>query len=83
MMKELYRRDLGGEAISWIAHVLTPDLKREDLDSHLVIPYYGDICTALEGFEIWAVILIKDYAYNRLLLMWTSIFSKSETYLQQ
>jgi hypothetical protein len=83
MMKELYRRDLGGEAISWTAHVLTPDLKREDLDSHLVIPYYGDICTALEGFEIWAVIQFKDYTYNRLLLIWTSIFSKSETYLQQ
>ena len=76
MMKELHRRDLGGESGSWIAHVLTPDLKREDLDSHLVIPYYGDICTALEGFEIWAVVVAKVYAYNRLLLIWMSISLK-------
>jgi GTPase-activating protein BEM2 len=56
MMKELHRRELGGgEQLSSVAHVLTPDLKREELDSHLVIPYYGDICTALEGFDIWAV----------------------------
>jgi GTPase-activating protein BEM2 len=83
MMKELHRRDLGGEPSSWTAHVLTPDLKREDLDSHLVIPYYGDICTALEGFDIWAVIPFKDYAYNRLLPIWTSIFSKLKKYLPQ
>jgi GTPase-activating protein BEM2 len=56
MMKELHRRELGADASSWTAHVLTPDLKREDLSSHFVIPYYGDICTALEGFDIWAVV---------------------------
>jgi GTPase-activating protein BEM2 len=78
MMKELHRRDLGGEPGSWTAHVLTPDLKREDVDSHLVIPYYGDICTSLEGFEIWAVIHFKKHAYNRLLLIWTSIFARSK-----
>jgi hypothetical protein len=55
MMKELHRRELGADGGSWTAHVLTPDLKREELDSHLVIPYYGDICTALEMFDIWAV----------------------------
>lgn len=65
MMKELHRRELGGgELSSLIAHVLTPDLKREDLDSHLVIPYYGDICTALEGFDIWAVQGISSYKPN-------------------
>ena len=81
MMKELHRRDLVGESGSWTAHVLTPDLKREDLDSHLVIPYYGDICTSLEAFEIWAVIPFKDYSYNRLLLIWMSIFSRSRKHL--
>jgi hypothetical protein len=55
MMKELNRRELGAEGSPWTAHVLTPDLKREELESHLVIPYYGDICTALETFDIWAV----------------------------
>ena len=55
MMKELHRRELGAEVGTWTAHVLTPDLKREELDSHHVIPYYGDICTALEAFDIWAV----------------------------
>jgi GTPase-activating protein BEM2 len=65
MMKELHRRDLGTESSSWTAHVLTPDLKREDLDSHLVIPYYGDICTALEGFDIWAVVSSKEYSNDR------------------
>lgn len=55
MMKELHRRELGADGGGWTAHVLTPDLKREELDSHLVIPYYGDICTALEMFDIWAV----------------------------
>jgi len=55
MMRDLYRRELGAEVGAWTAHVLTPDLKREDLDSNLVIPYYGDICTSLEAFEIWAV----------------------------
>jgi hypothetical protein len=65
MMKELHRRELGiGDLSSLTAHVLTPDLKREDLDSHLVIPYYGDICTALEGFDIWAV--------QPILLQWTN-----------
>jgi GTPase-activating protein BEM2 len=58
MMKELHRRELGVQGATWAAHVLTPDLKREDLDSHLVIPYYGDICTALESFEIWAVLFL-------------------------
>jgi GTPase-activating protein BEM2 len=57
MMKELHRRELIAEVANWTAHVLTPDLKREELDSHLVIPYYGDICTALEAFDIWAVFL--------------------------
>jgi len=63
MMKELHRRELGGgeQLTSMTAHVLTPDLKRENLDSHLVIPYYGDICTALEGFDIWAVFTISAF----------------------
>jgi len=66
MMKELHRRELGGgeQPTSLTAHVLTPDLKREDLDSHLVIPYYGDICTALEGFDIWAVSTISAFQAN-------------------
>ena len=55
MMKELHRRELGVENSSWGAHVLTPDLKRHNLDGDFVIPYYGDICTGLEGFEVWAV----------------------------
>lgn len=55
MMRELNRRELGQEAGTWTAHVLTPDLTQQDLDSHLVIPYYGDICTALDAFDIWAV----------------------------
>jgi hypothetical protein len=59
MMKELHRREFGAEGGTYTAHVLTPDLKREDLDSHLVIPYYGDICTALETFDIWAVTYCK------------------------
>jgi hypothetical protein len=57
MMKELHRRELGQESGVMTAHVLTPDLTQQDLDSHLVIPYYGDICAALESFEIWAVCL--------------------------
>ena len=65
MMKELHRRDLGTESNSWTAHVLTPDLKREDLDSYLVIPYYGDICTALEGFDMWAVLSSMGYIDDR------------------
>jgi hypothetical protein len=78
MMKELHRRELVAEVSNWTAHVLTPDLKREELDSHLVIPYYGDICTALEAFDIWAVLLLEDGANYRLLLtlMWTSSKSK-------
>lgn len=60
MMKELHRRELGAEVGTWTAHVLTPDLKREDLNSHHVIPYYGDICTALEKFDIWAVLLFPN-----------------------
>lgn len=69
MMRELYRRELGADVGPWTAHVLTPDLKREDLDSHLVIPYYGDICTALESFEIWAVRFLERCANIRLLLI--------------
>ena len=58
MMKELHRRELGQEHQGVMtAHVLTPDLTQQDLDSHFVVPYYGDICAALESFEIWAVIL--------------------------
>jgi hypothetical protein len=70
MMKELHRRELGAEVGTWTAHVLTPDLKREDLDSHHVIPYYGDICTALETFDIWAVLPLLDNTDNRLHLRW-------------
>lgn len=58
MMRELHRRELGQEVGTWTAHVLTPDLTQQDLDSHLVIPYYGDICTALDAFDIWAVRLV-------------------------
>jgi hypothetical protein len=78
MMKELHRRELVAEVANWTAHVLTPDLKREELDSHLVIPYYGDICTALEAFDIWAVLLLEGDANYRLLLtlMWTLSKSK-------
>ena len=71
MMKDLHRRELGIENNSNGAHVLTPDLVREDLDSHLVIPYYGDISTALEGFMLWAVhipfksLLMIDYSRDR------------------
>jgi GTPase-activating protein BEM2 len=54
VIKELHRRELGVD-VSWTSHVLTPDLKRDDLDSRIVIPFYGDICTALEAFETWAV----------------------------
>jgi hypothetical protein len=61
---------------NWTAHVLTPDLKREELDSHLVIPYYGDICTALEAFDIWAVCLWEGDANCRLLLTLMSTLSK-------
>ena len=57
MMKELHRRELGQESGVMTAHVLTPDLTQQDLDSHFVIPYYGDICAALESFDIWAVCL--------------------------
>ena len=78
MMKELHRRDLGAEFGTWTAHVLTPDLKREDLGSHIVIPYYGDICAALEGFEIWAVSSLKYYFDYRLPLIRMSIFSRSK-----
>ena len=55
MMKELHRRELGQDNGTLTAHVLTPDLTQQDLDSHFVIPYYGDICAALENFDIWAV----------------------------
>jgi len=82
MMKELHRRELGADVGAWTAHVLTPDLKRESLDSHHVIPYYGDICTALETFDIWAVLLFHYIADDRLRLrwMWTSI--KLKRYLR-
>jgi RasGEF domain len=81
MMKELHRRELGVEVGSWTAHVLTPDLKRDELDSRVVIPYYGDICAALEAFEIWAVSSFKDTVDPRFLRILMSTFSKLERHL--
>ena len=77
MMRELHRRELGQEGGNWTAHVLTPDLTQQDLDSHLVIPYYGDICTALDAFDIWAVFSSRNHVNSSSLRMSMSSFFKS------
>jgi len=81
MMRELHRRELGQESGTWSAHVLTPDLTQQDLDSHLVIPYYGDISTALDAFDIWAVSPIMMLANSSLLRMLTSTSCKLEKFI--
>lgn len=58
VMRDLFRRSIGAESSEKVsAHVLAPDATGLSLSTQDIVPFYGDLCDAIEEVRARAIVL--------------------------